>query len=155
MTPVQLSTLAAHIRANANPDVVSARNVRDDGALAAWYNSPSVTKAWSVGVERPTLFGALNLTNYDGLSAGKRDAFRLIFDSCPVDFSNDKIRAGIVDIFSVVDEAVILNAATELALNIETVFGGASATSGTVTAIKRIVVGAVHSVDISEALNRY
>lgn len=155
MTPSQLQTLAAHIRANADAEVVAALAVRNDVALAQWYNQPSTSLAWCHNVQRQELFGALNLTTYDGLTAGKRDSFRLIFDSAPVDFTNDKIRAGIVDIFALADENAMLWAGTCYATRGELVFGGTSATSSSVTAIKRSFTGEISLDDVSNALNGY
>ena len=153
MTTEQMQTLAAHIRANTDPVIVAALAGRNDNAITDWYNTATTTKGWQTSVGREVLFGSLNLTTYDGLTAGKRDSFRLIFDSAPVDFTNDKIRAAIVDIFGAVDEAVMLSAGTVFINRVEEVFGGASATSGTVTAIKRNFVGTVSLNEVSVALN--
>jgi hypothetical protein len=151
MTPEQSAILLAHIRSN--PAVASFLTARNDTAIADWYNTPSTTKAWRADFTKEELFSVLNLTSYDGLTAGKRDSFRLIFDNAPVNFCNDRIRAGVVDIFSATDEAAMLNAATEFASNLEMVFGGAVATSAAITAIKRNFVGDVTSWDISVLLN--
>jgi hypothetical protein len=155
MTPEQHVIFAADIRANTDAAVVSALAARNDSAIADWYNQVSTTKAWKTSVSREELFDNMNLTSYDGLSAGKRDAWRILLDFAPIDPTRDKVRAAIVDVWPTADETVMLNACAEYALKVEVLFGGTSATSGTVTAIKRNYVGATQAAEVSHVLNNY
>lgn len=156
MTPGQRVTFAAAVNAETNAGLVACRVSRDDTCIQAFYNASSSTKAWREVVPAKEVFEAMNLTNFDSLTAGKRDAMRAMLDFSPLDFSRNKIRKAISDIWSVAaDRDAILNAATENASRFEMVFGGTSATEGTVTAIKRTVLGPVGLNDVSNALNGY
>lgn len=143
LSPTEISTLRAAIIASTVPVVVAARTAHDSQALADYYSadaSPAVP-AWSTNVDSQTMFGALNIANYDSVLAGKRDAFRLMMEFAPVDATKNQIRKGIVDIFVAADAAAMLNAMTVNANNLEVVFGGNSPASGGVTALKRNYVG--------------
>jgi hypothetical protein len=156
LTNVQLQTLAAHIRANTDPAVVSALAVRNDVAIAAWYNQKSTTDAWRIAVSRNDLFEQMPIATYDGLSAGKRQAWQVMLDCAPVDFSLANMRKGVLDMWAATDaNAILATACVEKTLNGEVVFGGESKTSGTVTAIKRNYIGIISLNDVSNALNAY
>jgi len=146
---------AAHIRANTNATVVAALVVRDDQAIADWYNQASSTKAWRPIVEKQDLFDAMNLATFDSVAAGKRDAWKIMLDMAPLDFTKASNRKGVVDIFATADATNMLTACTENALQVELVFGGNSKTSGSVTAIKRNYIGATEAAEVSHVLNNY
>ena len=153
LTPAQRATFAAAINAETDAGLVACRVVRDDTCITAFYNAASTTKAWREAVPARDVFEAMNLTNFDGLSAGKRDAQRIMLDFAPLDFSRNKIRQATGDIWNATDRDAILNAATENASRFEMVFGGNSATTGGVTAIKRAVLGPVSLYTVSAVLN--
>ncbi len=154
MTPAQRATFAAAVAAETDAGLVACRTVRDDVCIQSFYNAPTTTKAWREAVPAQTVFEAMNLTNFDALSAGKRDAWRLMLDFAPLDFSRNKIRKAVSDVWAVAaDRDAILNAATEFATRFELVFGGTPATEGTVTALKRALLGPVSLSDVSNALN--
>jgi len=90
MTPTQLQTLANHIRANADPDVVAALAIRNDTELARLYNLDSAFIVWrkaipsmemgktviynalaamtTANTSRVSLFMDLNRESFDGSS---------------------------------------------------------------------------------------
>lgn len=153
LTPANRAVFLAAINAETNPGLVTCRQARDDGCIAAWYNVATATKAWREQVSGKEVFEAMNLTNYDGLTAGKRDAWSLMIGFAPLDFTRNKIRAAVNDIWSATDRDVILNAATEFASRFEMLFGGNSATTGGVTAIKRALSHVLTINDVSATLN--
>lgn len=155
MTPEQHVVFAAHIRANTDAGVVAALAVRDDQAISDWYNQPSSTKAWSQSVQKQELFNAMNLATFDSVVAGKRDAWKIMLDMAPLDFTKASNRKGVVDIFVTADATKILTACTENALQVELVFGGESKTSGSVTALNRNYIGATEAGEVLHVLNNY
>lgn len=151
----QRAVFAAAINAETNATVVACRAVRDDACIAGWYNqaaSPQ-TLAWRESVSRSVLFEATNLTSFDNLTAGKRDAWGLMMANAPINMSRNAMRKAVADIWSAADRDAALTACTEPATRFELVFGGASATTGSVTAIKRNVLGPVSVSDVSASLN--
>lgn len=112
MTPAQLATLAAHIRANTDPAVVTALANGADNELARLYNLPAVPAYY---LKRTSLsrHEILTGTSDDGTtfawaggayitrSQGERDAFREMFNSTgSVNPSLPSITAAFNDIFS-------------------------------------------------------
>lgn len=155
MTPEQHVVFAAHIRANTDAGVVAALAVRDDQAISDWYNQSSSTKAWRQSVQKQELFNAMNLATFDSVVAGKRDAWKIMLDMAPLDFTKASNRKGVVDIFATADATKILTACTENALQVELVFGGESKTSGSVTALNRNYIGATEAGEVLHVLNNY
>lgn len=158
MTDAQKTTFAAHIRANTDPVVVAALAVRNDGVIADWYNQPTATDAWRVAVSGNDMFEATPITNFDGLTAGKRDAWRLMVDQSqimPLSFARAKTRNAVVDIWNPAQYGPILQGAREKALQVEMIFGGANETTGAVTALTRNYVGAVSTNEVSVILNQF
>lgn len=156
LSSAQRVTFAAAVNAETNAGLVACRTIRDDTCIQAFYNASTSNKAWRESVTAKEVFEAMNLPNFDGLSAGKRDAMRTMLDFAPLDFSRQKVRKAISDIWTTAtDRDAILNAATENASRFEMIFAGASATEGTVTAVKRNVLGPVSINDVSNSLNGY
>lgn len=159
----QLQTLAQHIRANTAPAVVAALSIRDDQSIRDWYNGASTTDVWSQARSGQDLFDATPITNFDGLSAGKRDAWRLMIeraDVMPADFGRPRNRNAVIDIWPAAQATSILQACTRKATRAELVFGGASETAtvtgGTnVTAMDLAVEGELTLNEVSAALNQF
>lgn len=156
--PSHYSILAAHIRANTDPSVITALAIRDDDAIRDWYNAATSTDAWSNSVDRLALFEMTPITNFDGLSAGKRDAWRLMLEQAaivPIDFGRSKPRAVVRDIWSAAQADTILNACIRKATRCEMVFGGTVETSGAVSATDLLVSERLVSYTISTILNQF
>lgn len=152
------ATLAAHIRANTDPIVVAALAIRDDDAIRDWYNTATTTDAWMNAVDRLALFEMTPITNFDGLTAGKRDAWRLMLEQAavvPIDFGRAKPRAVVRDIWSVAQADAILTSCIRKATRCEMVFGGTVETSGTISATDLLVSEWLASYTISTVLNQY
>lgn len=146
LTNAQRNNLLAAIKADATAGPIrAAGNVP---GLLAWCNaakSPTAL-AWSVAVQPQTSDEAATYTAYDSLVAGKRDSWAL-FLGFPRDFSRNKVRAWLTDVWGAatagsIAESILL-AGTENATNAQTIIGGNSKTTGTVTAIDRTFSAAV------------
>lgn len=155
LTSNQQQTLATAIRASTDPVVVAALAIRDDVTLTNWCNSASNTDAWIENMSKPLLFEAMNITQFDGITAGKRDAWKMIMDNAPVDFSRAKMRNSVVDIWGNTNSVAVLQACTRKATNAEVALGGTSRTTNTVVALSLNVPGVLSLNEISELLNRF
>jgi hypothetical protein len=148
-TPAQFQTLKAG--AMADPTAAAFIAAGDDYGLADWLNAtaPGPVKAWRSYVDRADIFDATPITNFDGLTAGKRDAWKLLIDNAPVDFSRNKVRAAVVDIWAAAQATSILTDMTENATRAESIIGGSTATDATVTALRRDWVGVISPAEAS------
>jgi hypothetical protein len=65
MTPAQLTTLAAHIRASTDPAVVAALAAGQDNELARLYNLPAAgVMAWNRSASTDSILDAIDSTKY-------------------------------------------------------------------------------------------
>lgn len=151
LTQGQRTTLKA--LATANTVAAALMESGDDVGLAAWLNTEEAgpVKVWRENVSRLDLFEATPITNFDSLSAGKRAAWELLLNNAPINFSRNKMRSAVDDIWtaSSAQAIAILTDMTENATRAEAAIGGNSATNSTVSAIKRNFVGPVTVSDAS------
>ena len=155
LTNTQMQTLATALRTETNPTVVAAMEIRNDVGLAEWCNAASVVDVWQPVMSNRLLFEAGDVTKFDGLSAGKRDSWKLLLEFAPIDFSRNKMRKAVTDIWGNTDSVAVLQACTRKATNAENYLGGNSATENTVTALKLKWTGTLSHSEISDVLNRY
>jgi len=156
LTAEQLVSLKSHINASTDPDVMAARAIRNDIELARLYNLPSATTAWLKTATRQQIFEAMDLTLYDNVAAGKRDAWRMLMDNAPVDFGRNPMRKAVTDVWSAQTAGqrdALLTGLTEFATVAEAALGGTNKTTGGVTALDRSWSGMLGHPDISAALN--
>ena len=153
LTNAQLQTLKAAIAAETNSAFVGYRTNGQTDLMADWYNQPSSTDAWMYAAQRSTLFEATDVTKFDGLTAGKRDAWRLLLDNTPIDFGRNANRKAVQDIWGNTDSVAVLQALREKATRAQALFGGTSKTTNTVTALDRAFTGSLSGYDISQALS--
>lgn len=153
MTPAQMTTLAAGLRASTDPTVVAALSIRNDIALTDWCNANSSTDAWNDAADKRTLFEAMDVAKFDNLTAGKRDAYVVLMDNAPIDASRNKMRKAIDDIWGNTDSVAVLQSLLRKATNGELILGSTDATTNTVTAKKLDVPGKINLTDLSVALN--
>ena len=151
----QKQTLKAAILAN--PSALALWTAGDFASLMSFVNAPTATKAWRVNVSGADLFDNLTISTFDNLTAGKRDALRMMMDR-GIDCTKKAMRDGMADIFAVTGAytdsaqlAKMLNGAcTELATWAEVALGSTTpAAVGGVTAIKRNFVGALSVDEVS------
>lgn len=156
MTPAQIQTLRAAIDASTHPAVVAARtpDTRDDAAVMRWLNAAHATAlAWQSSMASRSLFEASDLTKFDSVTAGKRDAWRMMLDFAPLDFNTAGNRKAIADVWGNADGVAVLQACRRAATNAENALGGNTVTTNTVSALKLTFTGAVSLDDTSAALN--
>lgn len=151
LSPAQLSALATAI--NAEPELAAFLAAGDDGSIAAWLNAPHAsTVAWRRDVPKADLFAATDVTKFDSLTAGKRDAWRLMLDFAPVSFTVGKMRKAVTDVWGAADAAAILADFVRPATKAEAILGGTNRTESTVSALVLNAEGALTPSDIARAL---
>lgn len=160
LTPQQQATLLAAVIAN--PAANAARLGGDSVTLLAWLNGPSATVAWKPSVTAGAMFDSLTISSFDNLTAGKRDAFRLMLDREVIDATKGSIRSGLADIFTVTGAytdaqqlAKMLNGAcTEFATNSQAAIGGTTPQAvGGVSALKRYTTETCDETDANWLIN--
>lgn len=151
LTNSQLVVLAADI--NSVPELATFLANGQDNAIASWYNeSHASVKAWRSSMTRDDLFNAMNITQFDGLTAGKRDAWRLLMEMAPVDMTRGKMRSCVTDVWNAGTATAILTDCTRAATKAEALFGGSDATDGSVTAKKLNNEGFLTDTEVARAL---
>lgn len=155
LTDAQMQTLATALRGEQNAVVVAAMAIRDDVTLTSWVNAASATSAWSTTMSKRDLFEATDVTKFDGLTAGKREAWRLLLDNSPIDMSRQKMRKAVQDSWGNTDSVAVLQACTRFATNGEVYLGSSDQTTNTVTAKKLNFAGTISLADVSQSLNRF
>ena len=155
LNAMQKQLLAVSLRGETDPAVIAAVSIRNDVFLTAWCNAASAQDCWATAMTDKLLFEATDVTKFDGLTAGKRDAWRLMLDFAPVDFTRNKVRKAVTDTWGNADSVAVLQACVRKATNGEKYFGGTSATENTVTAWKLNWTGYIAIDDVSNALNAY
>jgi hypothetical protein len=148
----QLTTLAAAIAAETDQTFVGFRTTGNNTEITNWYNAASTTDAWRYHAERSTLFEATDVTKFDGLTAGKRDAWRLLMDNTPIDMGRNANRKAVQDIWGNTDSVAVLQALREKATRAQVLFGGTSKTTNTVTALDRAFTGLLSIDDVRAAV---
>lgn len=154
LTLAQMTTLANALRAESDPTLQGYLNGRMDVQIADWLNALSTTDSWKFSVDRRGLFEATNIAKFDNLTAGKRDAWKLMQDNSPIDFERQVMRNALVDIWGVADSVPVLTAMVEKASRVEAIFGGPTRTTNSIVAIARSFHGPISINEVSEALNR-
>lgn len=141
------------------PNIVTAIANRDDVFLTNWLNGNAVaTNAWRKDVTSRDLFEAMDVTKFDALTAGKRDAWRLMLDFQPIDFTRQKNRKAIADIWGNTDAAPILTDCSRRTSRIELYLTddvvGNQATTAAVTGLLLSWYGPITLTELSMVLNR-
>lgn len=157
MTLEQKTTLKAAILAD--PTASAHWTAGDFHSLTAFVNALTTQDAWRQSVAATDMVAALKFATYDGIVAGKRDAFRLMLEY-GVDATKVSVRNGLADIFATgggyADSAqlgkMLSESCVEKANWGEVALGYTTpAAVGGVTAIKRNYVG-TFSIDELSAL---
>ena len=160
LTTAQLATLKSAIIAH--PTAGPIRTAGDSASLLAWCNGPSSTLAWDTAATSGDIFDSLTISSFDNLSAGKRDALRLMMDQRTIDASKASIRTGFADIFAVTGgytdsgqlAKMVNGALTEFATRAQNVIGGTTpAALGGVSALKRTWSEQVTQDDANKLVN--
>jgi len=157
LTDAQYTTLANHIRANIEPEVVAALAIRNDTELAKLYNLDSSFYVWRTSVTPDEYRGAMVWTEVDTLNAGNARIWEWVtnYFTGNLDASDANVRQGIADAFGAgtTTRANLLALGKRLASLYEEVFAtgtGTEATPGTM-----VLQGPVTTKIIGKALNEY
>lgn len=155
MNITQRSILAAHIRANTDPDVIAALAQRNDTELARLYNLDSAFIVWRESIEPNEYREQMVWTEVDGLQAGKARIWEWITQNMtmPIDATKANVRAGLAEVFPANQSTrgqllAIAKEACSLAESIFATGTGTDASPGV-----RTFVGNVTITDIGKALN--
>ena len=101
LTPAQLTTLAAAIRADTNQAVIDALAIRNDVLVAELYNAATTFVVWRSSLTpeqaRAAVSGGAGLAQLDNLTAGKRDSLLWVFNGITYP-ANAAQRAAIEDL---------------------------------------------------------
>ena len=160
LTAPQFATLKSAIIAD--PTAGPLRTAGDSASLLAWCNAASATTAWRNVVPAADIFDALTIATFDNLSAGKRDAFKMVLDRGAIDAGKLSIRNGFVDIFTVTgtytDSAqlgkMVNNALVEFATKAQGIIGGTTpAAVAGVSALKRNYADLVSQDEANRLVN--
>ena len=135
LTPAQILTLRAAIYAETDSEFVGYRTSGATGAMQEWLARPGATDSWNERCSGQTLFEATDVTKFDGLSAGKREAWRLMLSFAPIDYTHTNPRAATVDAWGNVNSVAILQQCRRKASHAEAYFGGTVTVTNTVSAI--------------------
>jgi hypothetical protein len=156
MTPNELTTLAAAIRASTDPDVVAALAIRNDVGLADLYNRDSTFVVWRSAVPPEEYREAIVWADCDALSAAKARSWEWLTGAMtlPLDTTKANVRAGLADVWPVgTTRTQLLAACKRYATQAEALFATGSGTSGTPGTL--VWEGMLGHWDVSEALNKY
>lgn len=93
----QRATLAAHIKANTDPAVVSALAGRDDTTLTALYNLDSAFYVWRPTISVEEYRDALDWTEVDNITAAKARIWDWVTGqmTLPLESGKASVRAGL------------------------------------------------------------
>lgn len=157
MTDAQTQTLAAALRADTDPAVVTARTQRNDAELARLYNGDTAFVVWRTAVYPREYREAIVWTAVDALSAGKARIWEWITQgmTAPIDATQTNIRQGIADAWGASSATGLALQATakrpaSKAEKLYVTGTGTSATPGLLT-----WEGPLQVNDVSRALNEF
>ena len=157
LSNAQFTTLANHIRANTDPDVVAALAIRNDTELARLYNLDSSFYVWRTSVTPDEYRGAMVWTEVDTLNAGNARIWEWVtnYFTGNLDASDANVRQGIADAFGAgtTTRANLLALGKRLASVYESVFSTGTGTEATPGIA--VVDGQVTLTQISKALNQF
>jgi hypothetical protein len=154
----QLTTLKAAILANTDPEFVAYRSGGNAGLVAVYLNAQAspIEIAWNQDATRRELDEQANYATFDGLSAGKRDAWALFLAGFPRDMRKNKNRGAVTDVWGAATSGASLDIITASTRNItraEKILGGAATkTTGSVTALDLSWTGPLSPADVVDAL---
>lgn len=159
LTTAQETAIVDALKLETAPNVVTALANRDDVFLTNWLNgNATATNAWRKDVTSRDLFEAMDVTKFDALTAGKRDAWRLMLDFQPIDFTRSKNRRAVTDVWGATDGAPILTDCTRRTSRVELYLTADipanQSTTGGVVGLNLTWHGPITLNELSMALNR-
>lgn len=182
LTPAQLPALKAAILAETDPAFVALRTANDEQGMANFYNAASGAIVWGTSVSIGTIQDAIDYTAYtpngtiDATAAvtnrllaaqTKQINLQLMLQGrTSLDATPNRVRGALLDAVTNLptgtngalqsaggtDGARVMNALTRSATRGEMLYAAAAAQTGTVSASKLVVEGAITAQNISDAL---
>lgn len=150
-----LLALRTAIVTDTKAEVVAALAIRNDVGIATIYNELTnpPTPAWRTSVSPGEVDDSTNWTNFDSLSAGKRDSWQM-FLARDRNFTRAKVRSWIVDIWGAGPAAeALMNLGIETATYGQERLGGTVENIGSISALDRNYIGKFTHDQVSAALN--
>lgn len=155
LTETQRVTLAAHIRANTDPDVVAALSTRNDTELTRLYNLDSSFYVWRPTISVEEYRDALDWTEVDNITAAKARIWEWATGgmTLPLESGKANVRQGLAQCWASNSDtrANLLALAKRLATVAEEVF--ATGTGALNNPGDLVYEGTVTTSDIGRALN--
>lgn len=155
LTEAQRTTLAAHIRANTDPNVVAALGIRNDTEMTRLYNLNSTFYVWRTSVPPEEYREAMTWTEVDGLTAGKARIWDWITQGMTAAINTSKlnVRQGLSDAWAAntTTRANLLVIAKRFATVAEQIFASGTGTVGTPGTLG--FEGTITTEDVGRALN--
>lgn len=159
MTPQERTALGVALRAETNPAIVDAVQIRNDTEVARLLNLPSTFVVWKRSVSQDEIMqNGFNWTQVDNLTAGKARIWEWLFQNPmrSINPSKANVRAGIAECWSGTAErnavqAVVLGHCKRVANVAERYFATGAGTDATPGNL--VFEGTVSIDDIGAALN--
>ena len=151
----QRATLAAHIRASADADVIAALAGRNDTELTRLYNLDSAFYVWRPSISVEEYRDALDWTEVDGVQASKARIWEWVTGgmTLPLESGKANVRAGLAEVWAQNSNTRtnLLAIAKRLTTLAESIFATGT---GTENAPGDLVFdGRVTTTDVGRALN--
>lgn len=153
LTTAQQTTLVTALKASNDPVLAPLVTARDNVLIADWLNTASANDAWHEGLIARSLFQASDVTKFDGLTGGKRDAWRLMLDFGPHDMRINANRKAVADVWGATDAPAVLTKCLRKATNGEFILGGTTRTTSTISGLDLNFVGRISDTDVAIAFN--
>lgn len=157
LTDSQKQTLADHIRANTDPDVVAALAENNHTRLAELYNLPSTFVIWRNEVTPEEYRDEIKWSEVDTLGGGKARIWSWLTENmtASLDASKNNVRRGVEDAFA--NATVTRDSLIALCKGYATVAQSVFATgSGTTESPgKARVLGTLSIRDLGDVLNNF
>ena len=137
LTTAQLTTLAAAIRADTDPNVVAALSIRNDVLLAELYNADSTFIVWKTSIKPIEYREAIVWTEVDNaaMTVGKARIWEWLTEqmTANIDASKTNVRQGIADCWAsnTTTRTNLLNIAKRAATKAEKLFATGTGTTAT------------------------
>lgn len=155
MNESQRTTLAAHIRANTDPDVVAALAIRNDTEITRLYNLDSTFYVWRPTIDVAEYRDALDWTEVDNIQAAKARIWEWATGgmTLPLESGKANVRAGLAQVWAAnsTTRSNLLAIAKRLASVAEEVFATGTGTENNPGDL--VFEGSVTTSDVGRALN--
>lgn len=153
----QLDLIKTAIENSSDPAMQAAVAARNDTEIARLLNVLTSSNAWEEALSSLTLFKAMDITLFDGLTAGKRDAWRLMLDYAPINFRDVENRKAVIDCWSAANGQPILQKCRRKMTLAETIITpdipANQATTSTIVAVKAQWAGTITVDDVGRIFN--